>query len=111
MVEGSEVVLAWMRHPLTSLAVKNFLSVGFLTCTAGEDENLKALLSPSRYLARNWGDNGLDPPLFGFQTKVDILVAIPGMLVDHLNNELTLEHLHYLVVDETDRLLREDYQS
>ncbi|KAK7382900.1 hypothetical protein VNO78_28563 [Psophocarpus tetragonolobus] len=65
----------------------------------------------SSFLYRPGGNNGLDPPLFGFQTKVDILVATPGRLVDHVNNGLTLKHLHYLVVDEADRLLREDYQS
>lgn len=45
--------------------------------------------------------------------SVDILVATPGRLMDHINNTkgFTLEHLCYLVVDETDRLLREAYQS
>ncbi|KAJ7968989.1 DEAD-box ATP-dependent RNA helicase [Quillaja saponaria] len=49
----------------------------------------------------------------GFQSKVDILVATPGRLMDHINTTkgFTLEHLQYLVVDETDRLLREAYQS
>ncbi|KAK7359447.1 hypothetical protein VNO77_01407 [Canavalia gladiata] len=48
-----------------------------------------------------------------FQSKVDILVATPGRLMDHINTTkgFTLEHLYYLVVDETDRLLREAYQS
>ncbi|XP_057422345.1 DEAD-box ATP-dependent RNA helicase 1 [Lotus japonicus] len=48
-----------------------------------------------------------------FESKVDILVATPGRLMDHINTTkgFTLEHLHYLVVDETDRLLREAYQS
>lgn len=47
------------------------------------------------------------------QSAVDILVATPGRLMDHINNTkgFTLEHLRYLVVDETDRLLREAYQS
>ncbi|XP_072954521.1 DEAD-box ATP-dependent RNA helicase 1 [Typha angustifolia] len=47
------------------------------------------------------------------QTAVDILVATPGRLMDHINltKGFSLEHLHYLVVDETDRLLREEYQS
>ncbi|PIM99452.1 DEAD-box ATP-dependent RNA helicase [Handroanthus impetiginosus] len=48
-----------------------------------------------------------------FRSAVDILVATPGRLMDHINNTkgFTLEHLCYLVVDETDRLLREAYQS
>ncbi|PSS28920.1 DEAD-box ATP-dependent RNA helicase [Actinidia chinensis var. chinensis] len=47
------------------------------------------------------------------QSSVDILVATPGRLMDHINSTkgFTLEHLRYLVVDETDRLLREAYQS
>ncbi|CAH8316785.1 unnamed protein product [Eruca vesicaria subsp. sativa] len=46
-------------------------------------------------------------------SAVDILVATPGRLMDHINNTkgFTLEHLRYLVVDETDRLLRESYQD
>ncbi|PSS02622.1 DEAD-box ATP-dependent RNA helicase, partial [Actinidia chinensis var. chinensis] len=47
------------------------------------------------------------------QSSVDILVATPGRLMDHINSTkgFTLQHLRYLVVDETDRLLREAYQS
>ncbi|KAA8519443.1 hypothetical protein F0562_013682 [Nyssa sinensis] len=56
-----------------------------------------------------------DPEEFSldFQSCVDILVATPGRLMDHINTTkgFTLEHLCYLVVDETDRLLREAYQS
>ncbi|XP_007025005.2 PREDICTED: DEAD-box ATP-dependent RNA helicase 1 [Theobroma cacao] len=50
---------------------------------------------------------------YELQSSVDILVATPGRLMDHINSTkgFTLEHLHYLVVDETDRLLREAYQS
>ncbi|KAF7850069.1 hypothetical protein BT93_L5884 [Corymbia citriodora subsp. variegata] len=53
-----------------------------------------------------------DPPP-ELQSAVDILVATPGRLVDHINSThgFTLEHLCYLVADETDRLLRESYQS
>ncbi|KAM7528305.1 hypothetical protein LguiB_031715 [Lonicera macranthoides] len=51
--------------------------------------------------------------LMELQSSVDILVATPGRLMDHISNTkgFTLEHLCYLVVDETDRLLREAYQS
>ncbi|CAI9758050.1 unnamed protein product [Fraxinus pennsylvanica] len=49
----------------------------------------------------------------GLRSSVDILVATPGRLMDHIFNTkgFTLDHLCYLVVDETDRLLREAYQS
>jgi len=38
-------------------------------------------------------------PLPRFQSKVDILVATPGRLMDHINTTIgfTLEHLYYLV--------------
>ncbi|CAO2823383.1 unnamed protein product [Amaranthus hypochondriacus] len=47
------------------------------------------------------------------KSAVDILVATPGRLMDHINTTkgFTLEHLRYLVVDETDRLLGEAYQA
>ncbi|CAI0544812.1 unnamed protein product, partial [Linum tenue] len=47
------------------------------------------------------------------ESSVDILVATPGRLMDHITSTkgFTLEHLCYLVVDETDRMLREAYQS
>ena len=39
---------------------------------------------------------------FWFQSKVDILVATPGRLVDHvhLSRGFTLKHLHFLVSSE-----------
>ncbi|KAH9318259.1 hypothetical protein KI387_020028, partial [Taxus chinensis] len=46
------------------------------------------------------------------EMSVDVLVATPGRLMDHISSTrgFTLENLRYLVVDETDRLLREAYQ-
>ncbi|BBN06383.1 ATP-dependent RNA helicase DDX51/DBP6 [Marchantia polymorpha subsp. ruderalis] len=47
------------------------------------------------------------------ESQVDILVATPGRLMDHIRNTkgFTLQHLQFLVVDETDRLLRQSYQE
>ena len=44
---------------------------------------------------------------------VDVLVATPGRLMAHLHQTpgFTLRHLAYLVVDESDRLLRQSYQE
>ncbi|KAI8850926.1 P-loop containing nucleoside triphosphate hydrolase protein [Chytridium lagenaria] len=45
--------------------------------------------------------------------RVDILVATPGRLVDHLTGTpgFTLKHLRFLVLDEADRLLSQSYQG
>jgi ATP-dependent RNA helicase DDX51/DBP6 len=46
-------------------------------------------------------------------SRVDILVATPGRLMDHFRSTpgFTIGDLQYLVVDETDRLLRQAYQD
>jgi ATP-dependent RNA helicase DDX51/DBP6 len=46
-------------------------------------------------------------------SNVDILVATPGRLVDHLDKTVgfTLQHLRFLVVDEADRLLSQSYHN
>ncbi|MCJ1457986.1 ATP-dependent RNA helicase dbp6 [Mycoblastus sanguinarius] len=48
-----------------------------------------------------------------YTSKVDILVATPGRLVDHLQSTkgFSLEHIQWLVVDEADRLLDEGFQD
>lgn len=44
---------------------------------------------------------------------VDIVIATPGRLLDHLNNTkgFSLAHLRFLVIDEADRLLNQSYQN
>jgi ATP-dependent RNA helicase DDX51/DBP6 len=44
---------------------------------------------------------------------VDIVIATPGRLVDHLEEtkEFDLSHLEFLVVDEVDRLLKQHYSG
>ncbi|KAH7388186.1 hypothetical protein KP509_16G062700 [Ceratopteris richardii] len=46
-------------------------------------------------------------------SRIDILVATPGRLMDHITSTegFTLEHLRYMVIDESDRLLRQAYQD
>ncbi|CAG8568687.1 10965_t:CDS:2, partial [Scutellospora calospora] len=45
--------------------------------------------------------------------KVDILIATPGRLIEHLSTtpNFTLQHLRFLVIDEADRLLNQSYQD
>ncbi|KAJ1960147.1 ATP-dependent RNA helicase dbp6, partial [Dispira parvispora] len=53
------------------------------------------------------------PLLVGGASLVDILVCTPGRLVDHLANtrNFTLQHLEFLVIDEADRLLHQNYSD
>lgn len=45
--------------------------------------------------------------------KTEILIATPGRLVDHMENNdgLSVRAVRYLVIDESDRLLQESYQN
>ncbi|KAI8868189.1 DEAD-domain-containing protein [Ramicandelaber brevisporus] len=51
--------------------------------------------------------------LQGGQSRVDILICTPGRLIDHLEGTpgFTLQHLEFLVVDEADRLLSQQFQG
>lgn len=46
-------------------------------------------------------------------SNVDVLVATPGRLVDHLDRTpgFTLQHLRFLVIDEYDRLVNQSYHN
>lgn len=59
-------------------------------------------------------DNGLQAlSKMGGRSAVDILVATPGRLIDHLDSTpgFTLQHLRFLVIDEADRLVNQPYQN
>src|SRR5690554_5390426 len=47
------------------------------------------------------------------ESLVDILVATPGRLMDHLGGTpgFTLQHLKFLVVDEADKLMSQQYSD
>lgn len=47
------------------------------------------------------------------ESKIDILIATPGRLIDHLDSTpgFTLAHLRFLVIDEADRLLNQSFQE
>lgn len=49
----------------------------------------------------------------GYTSNVDVLIATPGRLVDHVQSTpgFTLQHLRFLVIDEADRLLGQSFQQ
>ncbi|KAI8150173.1 P-loop containing nucleoside triphosphate hydrolase protein [Fennellomyces sp. T-0311] len=49
----------------------------------------------------------------GGQSRVDILIATPGRLTDHIRGtrNFTLQHLRFLVIDEADQLLNQSYND
>ena len=53
-----------------------------------------------------FGGVGMGPQEHAFRSGVDVIVATPGRLLDHLKQPYaTLEHVKYLVLDEADRML------
>ena len=53
-----------------------------------------------------FGGVGMGPQEHAFRTGVDVLVATPGRLLDHLRQPYaTLDHIEHLVLDEADRML------
>eukprot|EP00798_Chlamydomonas_sp_ICE-L_P014822 gene14822-20875_t len=64
-------------------------------------------------LSSNAGSSPVSPSSKDLNV-VDILIATPGRLMAHLQNgtpTFNLDRLKFLVVDETDRLLRQSYQE
>ncbi|KAJ9117288.1 hypothetical protein QFC20_000435 [Naganishia adeliensis] len=55
----------------------------------------------------------LETSLLGGSSKVDILIATPGRLMDHLHAtpNFSLQHLRFLIIDEADRLLNQSFQD
>ncbi|KAJ1922820.1 ATP-dependent RNA helicase dbp6 [Tieghemiomyces parasiticus] len=49
----------------------------------------------------------------GGVSAVDILVTTPGRLTEHLaaTRDFTLQHLEFLIIDEADHVLNQDYQG
>ncbi|KAL6282680.1 hypothetical protein ACE6H2_013609 [Prunus campanulata] len=100
-----------VKEVFSAIAPAVGLSVGLAVGQSSIADEISELINrPKLQLGVSFDPEDFLPEL---QSSVDILVATPGRLMDHINNTkgFTLEHLCYLVVDETDRLLREAYQS
>ena len=53
-----------------------------------------------------FGGVGMQPQEHAFRSGVDVIVATPGRLLDHLKQPYAkLDHVEYLVLDEADRML------
>ena len=53
-----------------------------------------------------FGGVGMGPQEHAFRTGVDVIVATPGRLLDHLKEPYAkLDHVEHLVLDEADRML------
>ncbi len=53
-----------------------------------------------------FGGVGAGPQEHAFRSGVDVIVATPGRLLDHLRNPYAkLDHIEHLVLDEADRML------
>ena len=53
-----------------------------------------------------YGGVGITPQLQSLRTGLDLVVATPGRLLDHIGRgSLDLSHLRFLVLDEADRML------
>ncbi|CAA7395612.1 unnamed protein product [Spirodela intermedia] len=87
------------------------LHVGLAVGQSSIEEEISTLIKkPKLGVGMSFDPEGFQTEL---QSSVDILVATPGRLMDHIKTTkgFSLRHLCYLVVDETDRFLREEYQS
>ena len=70
-----------------------------------EDLNALAVHTPVTGAAV-YGGVGMGPQEHAFRSGVDIVIATPGRLLDHLRSRyVKLDHIEHLVLDEADRML------
>jgi ATP-dependent RNA helicase RhlE len=70
-----------------------------------DDFNTLAVHTPLT-AAAVYGGVGMGPQEHAFRTGVDLIVACPGRLLDHMNSPYArLKGLEFLVLDEADRML------
>jgi ATP-dependent RNA helicase RhlE len=70
-----------------------------------EDLNALAVHTPVT-AAAVYGGVGMGPQEHAFRSGVDVIVATPGRLLDHLRSRyVKLDHIEHLVLDEADRML------
>ncbi|KAF5397686.1 putative dead box ATP-dependent RNA helicase [Paragonimus heterotremus] len=102
-------VRALVILPVRDLAAQVFNV--FKDLTSGTDLKVALLCGQKSFLKEQMDlvDNTSNTP----QCKVDIVIATPGRLVDHLYNTVgfNVERLRILVIDEADRVIVEEKQD
>ncbi len=85
---------ALVLTPTRELAAQILEDLNDLACTRR---------SPAR---RVFGGVGMGPQEHAFRSGVDVIIATPGRLLDHLRSPYAkLDGLEFLVLDEADRML------
>jgi ATP-dependent RNA helicase RhlE len=93
MQGGRRRVRALVMAPTRELAEQIHEAIGILGCQTG----IKSLSI--------YGGVGFNPQVAKLRRGVEIVVACPGRLLDHLNQgTVDLSHLEVLVLDESDRM-------
>lgn len=79
----------------------------------GRGSGLKSLVITGNHSFRHEQAQLVSKSDAGFCSNVDVLIATPGRLVDHVRGTpgFTLQHLRFLVIDEADRLLGQSFQQ
>ena len=97
---GLSAIIILPTKPLVQQVYSDLLKL-----TKGTDINIMAL--------KSGGDLSINEENKRFKSNlIDILITTPGRLVEHLNlNSINLQNLRFLVVDEADRLLNQNFQD
>jgi ATP-dependent RNA helicase RhlE len=94
-----------MDHPRRTTRALILTPTRELAAQIHEDFNALAIHTPLSGAAV-YGGVGMGPQEHAFRTGVDVVVATPGRLLDHMRSSYAkLAGLEYLVLDEADRML------
>ncbi|WFD43556.1 RNA helicase [Malassezia psittaci] len=95
--------------PTRDLAIQ----VGEMFFAIGKGSGLHAAVITGNHSFRHEQAQIVSGSANGYSSNVDVLIATPGRLVDHIRDTpgFTLEHLRFLVIDEADRLLTQSFQQ
>eukprot|EP00842_Homolaphlyctis_polyrhiza_P002001 jgi/Hompol1/2801/HPOL_006167-RA len=98
-----------VRRVFDDLIVGSSLRVATVTGNMSFSSEQATLVHP-QFGSASLNDAAVE---IGGSSRIDILIATPGRLLDHLNGTpgFTLRHLRFLVIDEADRLLNQGFHG